>query len=250
MFIYFYKFLVSLLLPPGIIIIVLMVINIRMWRRRVWGRSLLSICILVLLVMSSPYVADWLIRPLEYRYQPPVEVSGDVIVMLGGGAVFGSPDIGGLGNLTGPAANRLLTVVRLEKKLGVPVILSGGQVYKDTGQEAYIGQRILMELGVSEDKIITEDKSLNTEENAINVQKIIAEKNYKQPILVTSAFHMPRSVLNFEKCGQSVQPFPADYFTGPQSRLYVNKIVPAAEAFRVSYIALHEYLGIIAARIF
>ncbi|MBP2654422.1 MAG: rane protein [Firmicutes bacterium] len=248
MFIYFYKCLVSFLLPPGIIIIALAVINVSMWRQRVWGRSLLSGCIVVMLVMSSPYVADGLIRPLEYQYQPPIEPAGDVIVMLGGGAVFGSPDIGGYGNLTGSAANRMMTVARLEKKLGVPVILSGGQVYKDTGQEAIIGKRILMELGIAEDRIITEDKSLNTAENAVNVQKIIAENNYKQPILVTSAFHMPRSVLNFEKCGQAVQPYPADYFTGPQSRLYVNKIVPSAEAFRVSYIALHEYLGIIATK--
>lgn len=249
MFIYFYKFIVSFLMPPGIFILGLVLVLWRIRKLKTPVKGLLGMITFFFYVFSTPYVGDTLLKTLEYQYIPPQKAEGDVIVMLGGGATLDTPDIDGLGHLSGSAANRLLTAARLQRNLGVPVVLSGGQVYKDSGTEALICKRILEGLGISADKIIVEDASLNTAQNAAYVKKVVLARGYTRPILVTSAFHMERSVLQFTKQGLAVQPFPTDYFTSRESKMNINKLVPSADAFRNSYIVLHEYLGILAAKV-
>jgi len=65
-------------------------------------------------------VCDSLIWSLEKKYQPPSELNGDVIIMLGGGAFADTPNVNGKGHLSSIAANRLLTCVQLYYKLDVP----------------------------------------------------------------------------------------------------------------------------------
>ena len=70
--------------------------------------------------------------------------------MLGGGATLDTSGVNVKGNLSGTAANRLLTCAKLYNKLHVPVIISGGKVYEFTGDEARICRNILINLGVKE----------------------------------------------------------------------------------------------------
>ncbi|WP_236692689.1 YdcF family protein [Aneurinibacillus tyrosinisolvens] len=183
---------------------------------------------------------------MEDRYHPPTQIQGDVLVMLGGGATSGTPDVNGAGQLSGSAANRLLTVVRLYNKTNLPIILSGGQVFSDSSNEASIARRQLIELGVPKNKIIVEDKSRNTEENAKYVKEMLSRHHFKQPILVTSAFHMERSVRNFSGVGVTVTPYPTDYKSSRPITLYANKLVPSANALSNVSTALKEYIGIAA----
>lgn len=166
-----------------------------------------------------------------------------------GGATSDTPDIDGLGNLGGHAANRLLTAARLQRALNVPIIVAGGQVYSDSGREAVISKRMLVGLGIDESSIIVEDQSLNTKQNAQNTQQILLERGYSRPILVTSAFHMERSVLNFTKLAINVTPYPADYFVSRQRALYFNKLAPNEGALQNSCIFFREWLGIVSARL-
>lgn len=247
--IYLLKFGASFILPPGIFIVVFVIGVVFLWKQnRKVARALAgTVCIFYLLTTSL--VADALLGSLESRYAPPEVVAGDVIIMLGGGATSDTPDFNGLGNLSGSAANRLLTVARIQKQLQVPVILSGGQVYADSGREAVIARRMLLELGSREDQVIIEDRSLNTKQNAQFVHKILTEKQYTQPILVTSAFHMERSVLNFSKENVAVVPFPSDYMVNRNNAFYFNKLAPSAGALENSGIFFREWLGIFAAKL-
>lgn len=251
MFIYIYKTIVSFLMPPGVFLVCMAWLWWRLAKKKRPEAKWLGAVTVLLYALSMPYVGDRLLETLEGEYVPPAAVAGDVIIMLGGGATFGTPDIDGTGQLSGNAANRLLTAARLQRQLGVPVILSGGQVYEDTGREAVIGKRIMVGIGIADSQVLVEDTSLNTQQNAANVQKILAEKGFKRPILVTSAFHMPRSVINFEKQGVTVVPYPADYMVSQGGNsFYIGKWVPSVDALRSSYIALHEYLGILAAKVY
>ncbi len=250
MLIYFLKFIASFLLPPGIIILFLGLLSVLLFRQNNRFAKHLGIVTIIFYLLSTGYFGNLLLRPLESRFSPPPEVTGDVIVMLGGGATLDTPDVSGVGNLSGSAANRLLTVVRLYKKLGVPVIVSGGQVFEDTGREAVIARRILLDLGVPDDKIIVEDASLNTKQNAEYVGKLLENNNFKDPILVTSAFHMERAVLNFHKQNISVRTFPADYLTSACTGIYFNNFTPSFGGLFNTGLALHEYLGIFAAGMF
>ncbi|RYM05010.1 YdcF family protein [Sporolactobacillus sp. THM7-7] len=241
---YIIKFMYSFILPPGLFCTLLVLLGFRLFRRYRPG-ALAAWCLSFLLYLFFiPITGILLVHPLEDRYQPPEQWDGDVIVMLGGGATRGTPDVNGKGNLSGNAANRLLTVLRLYNETNLPIILSGGQVYADSGTEADIAKRQLMSLGVPENKITAENKSITTRTNAENTKKLLATYHYKRPILVTSAFHMPRAVKNFEKIGVSVQPYPADYLTSRKIAIYPMQFAPSGGY--AAFIAIKEYVGLLA----
>ncbi|MFC3884654.1 YdcF family protein [Bacillus songklensis] len=240
---YITKFIYGFLLPPGIFILLLLGLSIWLYRQHRWEAKCLFIITMGLYVSSIPYVGDRLIHSLEKRYEPPHELYGDVIVMLGGGATSDTPDITGPGHLSGSAANRLLTAARLYRETELPIIVSGGSVFSDTGIEAEIAKRQLIDLGVPKDRIITETKSLNTKQNALNTKAIMDRLKLKHPILVTSAFHMERSILNFERAGMKVQPYPTDYKKSFELRAHANNFVPTGSSY--TGMAMKEYLGIL-----
>jgi uncharacterized SAM-binding protein YcdF (DUF218 family) len=245
---YVIKAVVGWILPPGLFVLALAILAVLLWKRNRRYSIVLACVGLVLYLSSIPLVADALIRSLERAYSPPAEIHGDVIVMLGGGATPDTPDVGGQGMLTGSAANRLLTVARLYRETKLPIILSGGQVFPDDGVEADIARRQLVALGVPADAIIVEDASRNTEENAQYTKSLLQRYGFQRPVLVTSAFHMRRAVIDFTKVGVSVVPYPTDYQASVHLYWYPNLLVPHGQSMFLVWTALHEYLGIAAAK--
>ncbi len=245
--IYFIKFLYStFLVPPGIIMVALLLLFIYLTKKRCAGVKIGFFILFIFYLLSTPLVSDLLIRSLESKHEPPSHVQGDVIIMLGGGATLDTPNVHGLGHLSGFAANRLLTSAQLYHSLHIPIVISGGKVLETTGSEADIAKVILKGLGVPEGQIVSENQSLNTTENAKYVKKIIDQYGFTQPILVTSAFHMERSILQFKKASLPVTPYPADYQTNVHWKFELYQLWPSAGAlFNVS-LAIKEYTGILA----
>ena len=248
--VYFLKFGASWLLPPGIFIVALFALAWYAWKRRGERRiaALLFALTFVFYLLCTSVVAERTLGWLEQAYLPPAEPAGDVIIMLGGGAMPDSPDVDGVGALCSSPANRLLTAVRLQRKLGVPILLSGGQVYEDTGAEAKIARRILIDLGVPESKILVETRSSNTTQNARYSAEILRAQGLTQPILVTSAFHMKRAVLNFKKQGIDVVPYPADYQVTHHPVFHYTKLRPQTEALLNNVTVLQETLRTLVTR--
>lgn len=243
--IYFLKIIASLLLPPGIFVVALLGVSFYLWRKNKIVAKVLLLITTLLYLSSMPYLSNALVSSLEWRYTPPENIDADVIIMLSGGATLDTPNVDGWGHLKGGAANRLLTVARLAQDNDLPIIISGGKVFADSGSEAQIGRRILLGLGISEQRITIEDNSLNTDQNAMLTKKIMQEKNYKKPLLVTSAFHMERSVLNFLKQDIAVIPYPTGYMVSRKNDFYFNKLTPQAYALENTSIVLWEWLGIL-----
>ena len=248
--VYFLKFGASWLLPPGIFIVALFALAWYAWKRRGERRiaALLFALTFVFYLLCTSVVAERTLGWLEQAYLPPAEPAGDVIIMLGGGAMPDSPDVDGVGALCSSPANRLLTAVRLQRKLGVPILLSGGQVYEDTGAEAKIARRILIDLGVPEEQILVETRSINTTQNARYSAEILRAQGLTQPILVTSAFHMKRAVLNFKKQGIDVVPYPADYQVTHHPVFHYTKLRPQTEALLNNVTVLQETLRTLVTR--
>jgi uncharacterized SAM-binding protein YcdF (DUF218 family) len=246
--VYIIKFLYSVfLIPPGLFIALLLLLAWRYRRSRAPARAAL-LAAAVLYLGSVGLVSGPLIHSLESRYVPPAQVSGDVIVVLGGGATLDTPNLGGGGHLSGQSANRLLTGLQLHHKLGVPIVISGGQVFATGGVEAEVARSVLLSLGVPADKIIAETASLNTADNARNTAAILARHGFTRPILVTSAYHMERSVRQFHKAGVAVVPFPTDYQENLARSFHHTDLWPSAGATAQLAIAIKEYLGILAVR--
>lgn len=107
-------------------------------------------------------------------------------------------------------------------------------------------------LGVPATAILQDTESLNTYQNAVNVQQILAAKGLQRILLVTSAMHMPRSLLIFQHQGLDPIAAPTDFLytdadralwrTEPQALLL--NCLPDAEALAKTTRALKEYLGI------
>ena len=242
---YIIKTIANLILPPGCLIISLVIYIIFSYRKSKKLPKLIVFITLLFYIISIPLTSNLLMHSLEYKYLPPNKLDGDVIVVLGGGATLSSPDLSGSGNLSGSAANRLLAAARIHIKTGLPIIFSGGQVFKTSGNEAEIANRQLLDLGLSKNAVIMENKSLNTTENANFTKVILTKYNYTKPILLTSAFHMYRAIINFNNAGiKNLQIYPCDFTTNKKLHMDFNSFVPSGASLGSSSVALHEYLGI------
>lgn len=180
-------------------------------RRKAWG------LLAFLLALAIPPSGDLLLGPLERHHpqiDPPAHVDG--IIVLGGaeqGALsqhWGSPALNERGE-------RLTEAVYLSRLYpNAPIVLSGGSG-SITGQGLRGGgdmADIMLRSGVAKDRLIIEDQSRNTYENAVYSKAMVSPQDGQTWLLVTSAFHMPRSVAIFEKQNWQVTPWPVDFQTG------------------------------------
>ena len=232
-------------MPPGLFIILLTILTI--YLTKFSGRLACAVGIgtLIFYFLCTGLVAERLMGHLEMKYSPPAQIEtagADVIILLGGGAIRDVQDVDGAGTLCASPSSRLLTAVRLQKILDIPILLSGGQVYADSGAEALISGRVLKSLDVPDEKILLETKSVNTTQNAIYSAEILREKNLTRPILVTSAFHMNRAVLNFSRQGFEVIPYPTDFTVSHDPQFHYTKLRPQAEALLLNVTVMQEIL--------
>ena len=238
------KILTHFLLPPGIFI-VLLVISVLwfLFKKNYKGATINFIIASLMWFFSIAPVSNFLLSGLESDLKVSKNPSGDVIVLLGGGVYDNAPDMSGMGAPSEEMDARIITAVRLQKKLDVPVIISGGTAYKGRKAEAPIVKRFLSDLGVPESKLIVEDKSRDTIENAKSTKRICDKMKFRKAILVTSAFHLKRSIMSFEKVGMKVVPFPANFRTWSDNKYTWESYLPGG--FDGTAIAVHEYLGLL-----
>ena len=240
------KLITPFILPPGLFILLLLISGIVLtfkYRRKM---GLFNISIgLILWVLSSAPFANYIIAGLESEFHLPKDIHGDVIVLLGGGSIDDAPDFSGTGIPADKMVGRLVTAVRLQKNLNIPIIITGGKTGDNEIPEAPIVKRFLMDLGVEEDQIFTDELSRDTYENAKHTRDIILANNYEKPILVTSASHMKRSKLSFDKVGVYVTPYPANFKTRSINLLRLLNYLPRARDLAITSEAFHEYLGIL-----
>lgn len=234
-----------LLLPPGIFVLLLLAICFRSLARKRWEPGLLAFLLAAALyTLSIDTVADRLLGGLEARYAIPAEPEGDVIVLLGGGVYGAAPDLTGVGFPSEEMLPRIVTAVRLQRRLGVPVVVSGGKVFDHSFAEAPVIGRVLADLGVPPGKVVLEGRSRDTSENARYTKGILDAMGVRRPLLVTSAFHMRRSVMAFGKAGVAVTPVPSGFQTWIGKPTGWTDYMPSAATLLRSTIALREYLAL------
>ena len=242
------KFIEPFLLPPGLFVVLLVALGVWLirWRRdRLSGILTLSVALLFYL-LSTAVVGELLIRPLENAYPPPETGEacwGDAIVVLGGGSKVSSPAEGGAPALTEESTGRLVYGVRLAREMPLPLVFTGGRALgrEDRPSEAEAAARVAKSLGVPEERLLLEERSRTTWENALYVSE---EFETRAPLLVTSAWHMPRAVYSFRKHGMEPVPAPTLYRSDPAPPLPTD-FLPSSGGFERSSLALHEYLGLL-----
>ena len=202
-------------------------------------------------VLSTDLCADWILGSLENDYPLPelAELNrADGIIVLGG-MMDPVAQRGTVPEFT-DGANRLFAgLLLLNAEKAPAMILSGGSGLILQGgptESALLRNWLLQQRMARPDQIIAEEESRNTAENALNGDRIASKRNWRRVFLVTSAFHMPRSVAVFDKLTDlEVVPYPTDYrsaafFAGPEA------LFPSAHGIQKTWIGLKEYIGILA----
>jgi uncharacterized SAM-binding protein YcdF (DUF218 family) len=240
------KIITSLMLPPGILILVLCALGIYSWRKRNKESAIATILLgITVWVLSITPTSTKLMSVLEKRVSIPSRLQGDVIVLLGGGIHQDVADLTGTGSPSDEMSGRIITAARAQRKLKVPIIVSGGAVFTGRQPEAPVIRRILIDLGISENFVIVESKSRDTIENARFCREIINSYGFKKPILVTSAYHMKRSLEAFHFVGLTPLPLPAQFHVANGKKHIWASYLPDMGALQTSCKALREYLGLL-----
>lgn len=247
----FKKFVTPFLLPPGIFILILVVAGLGMTFSRRWRIGLMSLVLgLCLWGLSIAPVAGYLMRGLESGFSIPDNPSGDVIILLGGGIIDRVPDLTGMAAPSPLMMGRVVAAVRLYRRLGLPIIVTGGRGAGDGAvAEAPVIRRILVDLGVPANAVTEEDRARDTAQNARLTAAICRQRGFSRPILLTAAYHLKRARMAFDATGMAVTPFPA-YFLGSRGTpVSWRHLLPRAGVLHASSSALHEYIGILYYRV-
>src|SRR5581483_128554 len=244
----FLKFLGHAALPPAsmLVAIVLGALLALAGFRRL-GRVFAVLGVAQTLVFSMAPVAEPLMAPLQNEARaaadPAPKCCFDAIVVLGGSIVPASPPRYPNPGLVG-SSDRLWQAARLYGQGRAPrVIVSGGTFTLagvQTRSESQTMRLFLRDLGVPDEAIIEEDQAVNTLQNIAFLRRIVGDK----PVaLVTSAYHMPRSLRIARRAGLNVAAFPDEYRYAMGDGPW-DEYMPSLNAVAISSLALWEYLAL------
>jgi len=242
------KIITCAIVPPGCFIVLLLIFAVFLKKKSRFFALLLAV---MLYSFSIQPVSDFFLMPLEYTYKAPTlaEVkAGNAYVVLGGGVNDFAPDIDGEGTPESGALQRLVCAYRLYRIDKKPIIFSGGIIF-ERRSEAEIAKRILLSLGVNEKDIFMEARSKDTFENAKYVKELAKIHGINKIVLITSAFHMKRSMILFDKFFKETIPCPTGHSTS-KTKYDLLSWLPNAGNMEGIAIALKEYLGIFFYKIF
>ena len=215
------------------------------WRRAAGG--MLWGGLLVLGLLGFEAIPNALLRPLENRYPvpPPQTVAQQVGVIVLGGAT-GHPGVYlAHGQVPlGDAAERMtVPLALLRQHPGLSLVFSGGEgrLLATGVSEAELARAFYAEQGVDMRRVTLEGGSRTTRENAQQVARLLGERCRQPWLLLTSAWHMPRAMAEFEALGCSVTAYPVDFKTGAVTAWSEYSLAHSLLRWQT---ALHEWLGL------
>ena len=259
MFLFLSKLLPLFLYPLGLACVLMVVALVMSWRSPRWVPVPIALALIVLLLGSNSWVANSLVRSLEWQQIPEKELpTADAIVVLGGATKSAFPPRPAVD--LSEEGDRVLYGAQLYREGKAPlVIASGGRVDWRGGGPSESGDmaEVLETLGVPTSAILQDPSSLNTYQNAVNVRQIMKERGIQRVLLVTSAMHMPRSLLIFQRQGIEAIPAPTDFLVtkqeieepnnSPQATLL--SLLPDADRLQNTTRVLKEYIGTVVYRL-
>lgn len=227
MFFYLAQIAFFFIAPSHALVLVLLIGALLLYRRPTlkWGRSMVVIGVVGLLVLGFSPLGQLLIRPLEERFKAPSTLSDD-------GTITGIIMLGGFEDGNVSKARKMLTLSDRSERLTETLLLArwlphARIIFTGGAGSLFLraepaGDRLaayLIALGIPRERIVIEQKSVNTWQNAVFTKRILKPRTTDRYILVTSAWHMPRAVGVFRKAGFNVVPYPVDYQTADAADL-------------------------------
>ncbi|PPQ18522.1 hypothetical protein CV770_14865 [Bradyrhizobium sp. AC87j1] len=238
---------INFMVELGILSLVLMAT-----RFAAFGRKLAVTTLMLLALAAFSPLGNLLIYPLESRFPAwdPARGAPDGIIVLGGSvdtdlsAAHRTP-------VVAHAADRLFAPAELARRYpNARIVFTGGtaNLVSTDAREADYSAPILENLGIAKQRLILERSSRNTWENAIFTKELVTPKPGERWLLVTSAFHMPRSMGIFRKAGFDVEAYPVDWRMGGRDDLFSFTNM-GADGLGRTEVAVREWIGLLAYRL-
>lgn len=223
-----------------------LVASARAWRRSGYALVTAAALLLGLSVWSS--LGANLLAPLEDRFARPEVVPENIagIVVLGGG-LEGSINRARGGYELNSSGDRFIEAAILARRFPeARILVSGGsgELLLTGESDADTAPRLLAALGVAPERLILENRSRNTDENARFSKELAQPEPEETWLLVTSAFHMPRSVGLFRKAGFPIVPWPVDYRTAGDEG-YGFFVDNAIDSLQNTSLGIREWIGLL-----
>lgn len=240
-----------LLLPTNILIVLGIVgVILLVTRFAALGKKLMAAAVVLLALCGFSPLGALLIYPLESRFPPwdPSRGAPDGIIVLGGpidaalSAEHGTP-------VTHSGADRMIAAGELAVRYpNARIVFTGGSpsLVSNDAREADYAAMLLQGLGIANGRMIMERRSRNTYENALFTKALVNPKPGERWLLVTSGYHMPRSVGIFRKAEFAVEPYPVDWRVS--EHLFQFETI-AADGLSRTDLAIREWLGLITYRL-
>ena len=248
-FFYLSKYVWIIISPDSIFVILLtLCLLLLLFGRTLKATVLLALLTCCTLLLSFFSVGDWMLYPLESRYQhnPDLPEHVDGIIVLGGSII---PDRSLVWQQleTNQFHERLSSFIQLAQLYPqARLVFSGGSGSTETGSptEAQFARPYFLTAGISPQRLIMENQSRNTAENASYTKQLVNPLPGENWLLVTSAFHMPRAIGVFCQQHWKVIPYPVDHQTSPSKySLTGYSLIDHADNL---VMASHEWLGLLA----
>ena len=246
--------LLALLTQPLAWVITLLLAGLLLLQRKPrTGRRLVGVALAVLIVMGWQPLPNLLIHHLENQYAemaPQADLRGYAgVVVLGGALESGHVSQAHVQPLLNDGAERMTApVALLQRNPHLRVVFTGGEgaLFGTGPNEARRTQVFFDAMGVATGRVAYESASRNTYENAILTAKLPGIDITQRWLLVTSAWHMPRSMATFAKAGWNVTAYPVDFRTGPTTPWTDYSLAGGANRWEL---VLHELLGLLSYRL-
>ncbi len=235
----------SFLLSPIMWIITAFLLSLLVKNSRLKKRWLFT-CFFMLLFFTNPLARHLAFKCWEIPPSDPARVKTyDLVIVPSGALGYYNTDI--RRPVYSPSVERILQAVLLYKQGKTKTIfLSGGSGFLSLRElrESEIVSRDMMVMGVNEKDIWMENESRNTYENAVYTARYLRERNFQgRLLLITSAYHMRRTLACFHKVGLKPDIFSVDSRAGQFTLSPGHLIIPNADNLTAWNILIHEWMG-------
>lgn len=242
------KIIWALAVPSNALLLLLVLGSLLRARGKRFGARLAAFSLLLFVIVAVLPVGSWLLAPLEDRFArpdpPPQSVAG--IIVLGGAIDAELSAVRGL-PVVNAAAERLIELAALARRYPeARLVFAGGSgsLQNQTDREDVPTRAVLESLGVPIERVLFENDSRNTAENAAFSLRLAGPAPGEVWLLVTSAVHMPRAIGTFHAAGWPVVAWPTDYRSRPNAGWRIG--LDFADHLQQLDLAAHEWLGLLA----
>lgn len=222
----FRTYILALVSPTSLIGIILILGLVLLWKKKEKNAKItLSVGVALFIISGLAPIRFGLFKLLE---TPPVKISEPYkYVVVLGAKTFALPEYPISTQLSPTLLARVTEGVRLVMQSPDSILVVTG---KGTGTiaEASLMYDAAIALGIPKERIIVENKSMNTKEHPVYLKPILKDDSF---VMVTSAYHMSRAIVNFKAHGLNPIPFPTDYMNRTESPFSIEHLIMRGENF-------------------